>query len=134
MSIIPDNITGFGNSIHGTINSCNNIFAFQLIAKAGVKYKEAWHLVDGVKQPVQKVNRVFAAKDPRYGRIFKLKTENEMVAKIEMLPEHCLIDNVGTVTIDQIDKQFYVDMARKRINDFLGIKPEKKGKKNNDGR
>lgn len=27
-----------------------------------------------------------------------------------------------------IDRQFYIDMARKRINDFMGIKPEKKGR------
>ena len=112
-----------------TILACDDVSKFQQIAKAGAKYREAYHEVNGKKLPVQKVNRVYAAKDPRYGRIYKVKTENEMVAKIEMLPEHCLIDNVGTVTIDQIDKRFYVDMARKRINDFLGIKPEKGKKK-----
>lgn len=119
-----------GTPPENTIGACDDVSKFQQIAKAGAKYREAYHEVDGEKLPVQKVNRVYAAKDTRFGRIYKVKTENEMVARIEMLPEHCLIDNVGTVTIDQIDKQFYVDMARKRINDFLGIKPEKKGKKN----
>ena len=108
-----------------TINECNDIFAFQLIAKAGAKYKEAYHIVDGEQQPVQKVNRVYATSDERYGKIYKVKAENDATAKIEMLPEHCIIDNDNHLTIEAVDKTFYIDMARKRINDFLGIKPEK---------
>ena len=108
-----------------TINACDNIFEFQIIAKAGSKYKEAYHLVDGEKLPVQKVNRVYATADVRYGKLYKVKAENDATAKIEMLPEHCIIDNDNKLTIDVIDKSFYIEMARKRINDFLGIKPEK---------
>ena len=112
-----------------TINGCDDIFAFQLIAKAGAKYREAYHLVDGKPQPIQKVNRVYATADKRYGKLYKIKAENESTAKIEMLPEHCIIDNDNHLTIDAVDKTFYIEMARKRINDFLGIKPEKIKKK-----
>lgn len=115
-----------GVPVEDTINGCNDIFQFQLIAKAGVKYREAYHLVDGEKVPVQKVNRVYATKDERYGKLFKVKAENDSTAKIEMLPEHCVIDNDNHLTIDDVDKTFYIEMAKKRINDFLGIKPEKK--------
>lgn len=115
-----------GVPVEDTINWCNDIFQFQLIAKAGVKYREAYHLVDGEKVPVQKVNRVYATKDERYGKLFKVKAENDSTAKIEMLPEHCIIDNDNHLTIDDVDKTFYIEMAKKRINDFLGIKPEKK--------
>ena len=115
-----------GTPVEDTINGCNDIFQFQLIAKAGVKYREAYHLVDGEKVPVQKVNRVYATKDERYGKLFKVKAENDSTAKIEMLPEHCIIDNSNHLTIDDVDKTFYIEMAKKRINDFLGIKPEKK--------
>ena len=115
-----------GTPVEDTINGCNDIFQFQLIAKAGVKYREAYHLVDGEKVPVQKVNRVYATKDERYGKLFKVKAENDSTAKIEMLPEHCIIDNDNHLTIDDVDKTFYIEMAKKRINDFLGIKPEKK--------
>ena len=116
--------------IHGTppeetINACNDIFAFQLIAKAGSKYKEAYHLVDGKQEPVQKVNRVYATTDERYGKLFKVKAENDSTAKIESLPEHCIIDNDNQLTIDQVDKSWYIELAKKRINDFLGIKPTK---------
>ncbi len=115
-----------GTPVEETINGCTDIFQFQLIAKAGMKYREAYHLVDGVEQPVQRVNRVYATKDQRYGKLFKVKAENDSTAKIEMLPEHCIIDNDNQLSIDDVDRQFYIDMAKKRINDFLGIKPEKK--------
>ena len=120
--------------VHGTppedtINACDDIFQFQIIAKAGAKYREAYHMVDGEKVPVQKVNRIYATTDPRYGKLFKVKAENDSEAKIEMLPEHCIIDNDNHLTIADVDKQFYIDMAKKRINDFMGIKPEKKGRK-----
>ena len=117
-----------GISPEDTINRCDDIFSFQMIAKAGSKYKEAYHLVDGEKQPVQKVNRVYATNDTRYGKLFKIKAENDATAKIEMLPEHCIIDNDNQLTIEDVDKTFYIEMAKKRINDYLGIKPEKNKK------
>ena len=118
-----------GTPPEDTINACDDIFQFQIIAKAGAKYREAYHMVDGEKVPVQKVNRIYATADPRYGKLFKVKAENDSEAKIEMLPEHCIIDNDNHLTIADVDKQFYIDMAKKRINDFMGIKPEKKGRK-----
>ena len=112
--------------VEETINKCEDIFEFQLIAKAGAKYKEAYHLIDGEKISVQKVNRIYATTDEKYGKIYKVKTENDSIAKIESLPEHCIIDNDNTLTIDKVDKTFYIDIAKKRINDYMGIKPEKK--------
>ena len=58
--------------------------------------------------------------------MFKVKAENDATAKIEMLPEHCIIDNDNHLTISDVDKSFYIDMAKKRVNDFLGVRPEKK--------
>lgn len=115
-----------GTPVEETINSSTDIFDFQLIAKAGTKYREAYHLVDGEKVPVQRVNRVYATADERYGKLFKVKAEDDTTAKIEMLPEHCIIDNDNQLSIEDVDKAFYIEMAKKRINDFLGIKPEKK--------
>lgn len=116
--------------VHGTppsdtINACDDIFAFQLIAKAGKKYREAYHLVDGRAEPVQKVNRVYATADTRYGKLVKVKAEDDTTANIESLPEHCIIDNDNHLTIDLVDKSWYIELAQKRINDFLGIKPTK---------
>lgn len=120
-----------GTEVEKTIGECTDIFQFQLIAKAGSKYKEAYHLVDGVKESVQKVNRVYASKDSRYGKIYKVKAENDSTAKIESLPEHCIIDNDNKLTIESIDKSWYIELAKKRINDFLGIKQIKNKKEKN---
>lgn len=117
-----------GTPVEETVDNCDDIFQFQIIAKAGAKYRESYHVVDGEQVPVQKVNRVYATKDKRYGKLFKVKEENDSAAKIEMLPEHCIIDNDNHLTIDEVDKSFYIEMAKKRVNDFLGVKPEKKTK------
>ena len=115
-----------GTPVEETINNCEDIFQFQIVAKAGAKYREAYHVVGDEKQSVQKVNRVYATADERYGKLFKVKAEDDSTAKIEMLPEHCIIDNDNHLTINDVDKTFYIEMANKRINDFKGIKPEKK--------
>lgn len=115
-----------GTPVEETINNCDDIFQFQIIAKAGAKYREAYHIVDGEKEPVQKVNRVYATADERYGKLFKVKAEDDSTAKIEMLPEHCIIDNDNQLSISDVDKTFYIEMAKKRVNDFKGIKPERK--------
>ena len=118
-----------GTPVEDTINNCDDVFQYQMIAKAGTKYKESYHLIDGEKHPVQRVNRVYATSDERYGKLYKVKAEDDSTAKIDSLPEHCIIDNENAITIDQIDKTFYIDMAQKRVNDFKGIKPEKKTKR-----
>ena len=117
-----------GTPVEETINNCDDIFQFQIIAKAGAKYKEAYHMIGDEKEPVQKVNRVYATADETYGKLFKVKAEDESTAKIEMLPEHCIIDNDNQLTIADVDKSFYIEMAKKRVNDFMGIKPERKTK------
>ena len=115
-----------GTPVEDTINDCTNILEFQIIAKAGAKYREAYHIVDDEHIPVQKVNRVYATTDERYGKIFKVKAETDATARIEMLPDHCIIDNDNHLSLDDVDRTFYIDMAKKRIRDFLGIKPPKK--------
>lgn len=121
-----------GTPVEETIENCNDIFQFQIIAKAGAKYKEAYHVVGDRKEQVQKVNRVYATADTRYGKLFKVKAEDDTTAKIESLPEHCIIDNDNQLTINDVDKTFYIEMARKRVNDFMGIKPEKKSRRKKD--
>lgn len=114
-----------GTPVEDTINACDDITQFQIIAKAGSKYKESYYMVDGKRESVQKVNRVYATKDTRYGKLYKVKAEDDSEAKIESLPEHCMIDNSNEMDISQVDKTFYIEMAKKRVDDFKGIKPEK---------
>ncbi len=83
-------------SVEDTINKCNDLFQFQIIAKAGSKYNESYQMVNGKKISIQKINRVYATHDKTYGTLYKVKSENGQIAKIEMLPEHCIIDNDKT--------------------------------------
>ena len=114
--------------VETTTNECTDIFDFQIITSAGDMYKSTFHLVDGEYLPIQKVNRVYATSDEKYGKLYKLK-DGGNYEKFGTLPEHCIIDNDNTLTIDKVDKTFYIELAKKRINDYMGIKPEKKGKK-----
>ena len=114
--------------VEDTINNCTDIFEFQIIAKAGSKFRDAYHIVDDKQVPVQKVNRVYATSDTRYGKLVKIHADTDSHHNIESLPEHCIIDNENKLTIDDIDKSFYIELAQKRVNDYLGIKPEKKKK------
>ena len=114
-----------------TIGQCDDISKFQLIAKAGSKYREAWHEVNGERQPIQKVNRVYATNDESYGKLYKVKAIDDSEAKIERLPEHCIIDNTAIndpehTKVDKIDKQWYIQQAKDGINKFLGIDEKKK--------
>lgn len=111
-----------GTPVEETIANSNDIFDYQIIAKAGSKYSRAYQLVDDKEVPTQKVNRVYATSNKSLGRLYKVKAENGSVAKIESLPEHCIIDNDNHLTISDVDKTYYINLARKRINDFKGEK------------
>ena len=61
--------------------------------------------MDGAEVDMQKCNRVFACTDESLGRLYKVKAADGSVAKIESLPEHCLVSNEGMCRIEQIDKE-----------------------------
>ena len=75
-------------------------------------------------------------KDIKNGGLYKHKKSKEVgiLDKVEGTPEHVLIYNedirgkkIGE--LKDIDYEWYITEAQKRINDFLGIKPEKKTKR-----
>lgn len=107
-----------GVPVRETIEACDDPFQFQLIAKASGKYSRVYQIVDGEEVDMQKCNRVFACSDESLGRLYKVKAADGSVAKIESLPEHCLVSNEGMCRIEQIDKEWYVALAEKRAADF----------------
>jgi hypothetical protein len=112
-----------------TINECDDLFKYQLIAKASGKYSRTYQLIEGNEVAVQRCNRVYAAKDKHYGTIYKVHSTTGVAAKISGLPVHCVVDNKNELTIDHIDKTWYIALAQKYINDFVGIprkKPDKR--------
>ena len=109
-----------------TITASENILDFQLIAKAGGKYSQCYHLVGGEKVIVQKVNRVYAVSDKSKGTVYKTHAVTGRDAKVAGLPTHCAIDNNNNLSIEVVDRKWYVKLAKKYITDFLGIKPPRK--------
>ena len=109
-----------------TIADSTDILDFQLIAKAGGKYTGCYHMVGDEAIPVQKVNRVYATKDTRQGTLYKTHAATGRDAKVAGLPTHCVIDNNNELSIEVVDRKWYVKLAQKYIKDFLGIKPPRK--------
>lgn len=114
-----------GTPVEETINGCKDILAFQLISKVSSKYIGSFHIVNGERIPVQRVNRVYATNDYSFGTLIKIHAVKENDNKIPNIPEHCVVDNRCTLTTEDIDKRWYIRLAKKQINDFLGIKLKK---------
>lgn len=109
-----------------TITASNNILDFQLVAKASSKYSGVFQSTNDGDVFVQKCNRVYASTDRKLGTLYKIHAETGGNEKIAGLPTHCIIDNNNTLSIDKVDRKWYVKLAWKYIKDFLGIKPPKK--------
>lgn len=126
-----------GKDIRTTICNPENLATdYQMIKKLGGMYDTpTWKREYGDVE-VQKVNRIFPSTDPKNGGLYKHKKSKDIgvLDKVEGTPEHVLIMNtdirnmkIGELT--DIDYEWYIAEAQKRINDFLGIKPEKKTRK-----
>lgn len=103
-----------------TINNCNELKEFQKVCKVSSKYLYAYH---GDKKLDEKVLRVFASRSRSDKGVFKQKTEGGTLEKIASTPTRCFIDNSdveGKTVPRKLDKQWYIDVAWKRINDFIG--------------
>lgn len=109
-----------GTPIEKTINECNDLKQFQLVKKVGMKYLGIYH---GEKLLAEKCVRCFASKDKRDGGLQKLHRETGRFAKIEGTPLNARLINTdinGMNVPDWLDRDWYIEMARKRANDFRG--------------
>ena len=107
-------------AVETTIGLCDDLIMFQKIAKLSGKYEYVEH---NNKKYTYKCYRVFASKDPSDGRLLKVKKkETGMVGeKFANTPESCFIFNddvTGVKVPAKLDKQWYIDLAHKRLNDF----------------
>lgn len=78
-----------------------------------------WDCYDGPRSEVQRVNRVYASKNPNMGTLVKVKPDGT-VGKIGGLPDSVIIDNKNQLTLDAVDKSWYINLAKKYISDYLG--------------
>lgn len=113
------------------IDQCDDLRQFQIITKTGWQFDKTVYVdADGVEHPAQKVNRVFATKDPsRAVKLYKVKTgeivqeedeeteeiafvkgEDKYVKGLSNAPENFEISNerIGEgITLDQVDREYY---------------------------
>ena len=104
--------------VERTIMECNDLKDFQKVSKVGGKYLYATHGDEILKE---KCLRTFASVNPFDSGVFKLHVATGRFAKIEGTAEHCFIfnDEVNGVPVpDKLDRQWYIDLAMKRLQDF----------------
>ena len=132
-----------------TINAETDIFKFQNIVKTGGTFEGSYHYVNGERVPIQKVNRIYAVNNPIYGQVVKGKwiTEKrrkdkatgQMISEpvdppewsestVPECPEHTYIDNENVLTVNDLDKEYYIEMAKGRIDKYINLDPKIKRK------
>ncbi|APQ71658.1 DNA polymerase domain-containing protein [Clostridium botulinum] len=103
-----------------TINNCNQLKEFQKVVKISSKYLYGFH---GNEKLDERVLRVFASRSRSDAGVFKVKTVGGTKEKIASTPIRCFIDNSdieGKKVPHKLDKQWYIDVAWKRMKDFIG--------------
>lgn len=126
-----------GVPVETTINECYNLKEFQMVTKVSNKYlyplKDATfreEKINGKKCRVwngdgkplkERCLRIFASTRSTDGGIHKVSVRTGKPEKVSNSPEHCFIynDSVNGVKIPKhLDKQWYIDLALRRLNDF----------------
>jgi DNA polymerase len=103
-----------------TIRDCMDLIQFQKLVKLSSKYEYVEH--NGQRYSY-KCYRVFASKRPTDGKILKCRTGSNP-AKFGNTPDSCFIVNddiKGMTCLPHLDKQWYVDLAVKRLKDKFGL-------------
>lgn len=106
-----------GIPVEETINNCDELKQFQRIVKLTMKYNYVMH---GNQKLDDKTFRVFASNDVNKGGIFKVKT-GKNPEKFANTPLNCFIFNGdvnGVKVTNELDKNWYINLANERLNQF----------------
>lgn len=131
-----------GIPVEKTINECDDLKEFQIVRRISKLYSKILH--GGYWESYQSINpqsgrmktferfvgerkelkercvRTFASIDTNDGGLWKVKGTDK-IEKLEGTPEHCFIFNEcvnGVKVPNKLDKQWYINLAHKRLNDF----------------
>lgn len=129
-----------GTPIKDTIMNEDNLIEFQKIVKLSNKYRWVEHEhcdpevhITGVRvkheilvyphtdKYTYKSYRVFASSDRCDGRILKCGGSRGKAEKFGNTPDHCFICNDDVTEMkcpDKLDKQYYIDIAERRLKDY----------------
>lgn len=100
------------------IYNCNELKEFQFVAKITSKYSTILH---GERPLKEKCIRVFASKNESDAGVKKVSVRTGKPEKISNSPEHCFIFNedvTGVKCPEKLDKEWYISLARKRLDGF----------------
>lgn len=108
-----------GTPISQTILNCDELREFQKIVKLSGKYSYVMH---GEEIQDNKCFRVFASNAFGNKSLYKVKVGGNP-EKFANTPDNCFIDNRDMSEKkcpNILDKQWYIDLAEKRMKDFMG--------------
>ncbi|WP_346936867.1 hypothetical protein [Clostridium sp.] len=108
-----------GIQVEETINEAKQLIDFQKVVRVSSKYK---HVLHDDKKLNEKILRVFDSKNYSDRGVYKVNSKGKP-EKIAGTPERCFIEN-GDINNKRIsrklDRDWYIDVANKRIIDFVG--------------
>lgn len=108
----------FGKSIEETINNCEDIFRFQIITHLGHTYQKMVQESENGDVELQRNNRVYAGLKPS-GTLVKVKSDGRRDS-LANCPDNPIIDNANECSMKDINKNWYIRVAKQRVEDFLG--------------
>lgn len=133
----------FCTPVEKTINECTDMIEFQKIVKLSGKYTHVLHehctpktITTGVRVKKQlliydrcdkytyKCYRVYASTDMKDGRLLKAGGKRGKPEKFANTPDHCHIVNDDVTQMkcpEWLDKQYYIDLAKKRLKEKFGV-------------
>lgn len=110
----------FDIPVDETINKCDDIFRFQIITHLGHTYEKLVQESPEGDIELQRNNRIYAGKKPS-GLIVKVKYDGRRDS-LANCPPNPIVDNANHCTIDDVNKEWYIKVARQKLSDFRGVK------------
>lgn len=110
----------FDIPIEDTIHKCNDMIRFQIISHLGSTYEKCVQESPNGDIELQRNNRIYAGLTPS-GTIMKVKADGRRDS-LANCPPNPVVDNANVLTIDDVNKEWYIEYAKLKANDFLGIK------------
>ena len=111
----------FGVPVEDTINKCDDIFRFQMISHLGSTYEKCvLEYPDGVQEELQRNNRIYAGITKNDCKIYKIKGDRK--DSLANCPPNPIVDNKNEISIEMVNKKWYIKYAKQKISDFVGRK------------
>ena len=110
----------FNIPVEETINKCDDIFRFQMITHLGHTYEKMVQESSQGDIELQRNNRIYAGKKPS-GTLIKVKYDGRRDS-LAQCPTNPIVDNANHCTIDDVNKEWYIKLAKQKLSDFRGVK------------